>query len=62
MQGVISDGVWMVLMLTFSCFEMIFENVLAWWPKCVEGLIIIIVIIFAVYFFTHVVGHKLINE
>ena len=61
MQSVISDGVWMVLILTFSCFEMIFENVLAWWPKCVEGLIIII-IIFAVYFFTHVVGHKLINE
>ena len=66
MQGVISDGVWMVLILTFSCFEMIFENVLAWWPKCVEGLIIIIIIIiiiiFAVYFFTHVVGDKLIND
>ena len=40
---------------------MIVKNFLAWWPRCVEGVIIII-IIFAVYFFTHVVGDKLIND
>ena len=41
---------------------MIVKNFLAWWPRCVEGVIIIIIIIFAVYFFTHVVGDKLIND